>query len=137
MSMTLEKPIPYATPISEPFWQALREKQIRIQHCAACDAWIFYPRSHCPGCLSRELTWKTASGGAQLHTFTISRIPTVPMFKDEVPQFIAVVELDEGVRLTSTLVDAEEDQIAVGMRLLPVFAEVEGGEGVLLRFRPA
>jgi len=54
-----------------------------------------------------------------------------------VPQKLAVVELDCGVRLTTTLVDVEEEAIAIGMRVEPVFEATEGGEGVLLRYRPA
>ena len=54
----------------------------------------------------------------------------------EAAQRLAVVELEEGVRLTSTLVDVEEADIVVGMALEPVFESTDGGEGVLLRFRP-
>jgi uncharacterized OB-fold protein len=107
-----------------------------LQRCKACEAWIFYPRSHCPVCLSSDLEWSTVSGLGRLHTFTISRAPTAAFFADEVPQKIAVIELDEGVRLTSTLVDVEEEAIEIGMRVEPVFEPTDGGENVLLRYRP-
>lgn len=133
----MNKPLPLATPTSRPFWEGLRAHEIRLQRCSACERWVFYPRSNCPGCLSNELVWKAVSGRGTLHTFTISRAPTAVFFADEVPQKIAVVELDCGVRLTTTLVDVEEDAIAVGMRVEPVFEATDGGEGVLLRYRPA
>jgi hypothetical protein len=133
----MNKPRPYATETSRPFWEGLRRGEVRLQRCRACARWVFYPRSHCPGCLSDALAWQTVSGRGRLHTFTISRVPTVAMFADEVPQRLAVVELEEGVRLTSTLVDVDDAQIEIGMALLPVFEPVEGGEGVLLRYRPA
>ena len=132
-----EKPRPYATDASRPFWEGLRRREVRLQRCADCSRWVFYPRSHCPGCLSGSLEWHTVSGRGRLHTFTISRVPTVAMFADEVPQRLAVVELEEGIRLTSTLVDVADAEIQVGMALTPVFESVEGGEGVLLRYRPA
>ena len=53
------------------------------------------------------------------------------------PQRLAIVELEEGVHLASTLVDVEEDEIEVGMAVEPVFEPTEGGEGMLLRFRPS
>ena len=59
------------------------------------------------------------------------------MFADEVPQKLAIIELEEGVRLTSTLVDVDEDAIRIGMPVVPVFDPIDGGEGVLLRYRPA
>ncbi len=133
----MDKPLPLATPTSRPFWEGLRAHEVRLQRCAACEKWIFYPRSNCPGCLSTELVWSKVPGQATLHTFTISRTPTAVFFADEVPQKIAVVELDCGVRLTTNLVDVEEDAIEIGMRLEPVFEETDGGEGVLLRYRPA
>jgi uncharacterized OB-fold protein len=132
----MNKPLPLATPTSKPFWEGLRAGEVRLQRCQACDCWIFYPRSNCPGCLSRDLAWQAVSGLGHLHTFTISRIPTAAFFADEVPQLIAVIELDEGIRLTSTLVEVQEDAIEIGMRVEPVFEPTDGGEGVLLRYRP-
>jgi len=131
------KPLPVATETSAPFWEGLRAGEVRIQRCDACEAWVFYPRSHCPRCLANTLTWQTVSGRGVLHTFTIAQQPTNPLFADEVPQNLAIVELDEGVHVPSTLVDVESDAIEIGMALAPVFDPTDGGEGVLLRYRPA
>jgi uncharacterized OB-fold protein len=132
----LEKPLPLATPVTRPFWDGLAEGRIRIQHCADCGHWVFYPRSHCNHCLSDRLEWEEVRGDATLYTFTITRQPTAPFFADEVPQRLAVVELAEGVRMTTTLVGVADDDIRIGMRLKPVFDEV--AEGVtLLRFTSA
>jgi uncharacterized OB-fold protein len=76
-------------------------------------------------------------GTGRLHSYTLCRTPTAPFFADEVPQKLAVIELDQGVRLTSTLVDVAEDEIEIGMRVRPVFEATEGGESVLLRYAPA
>jgi uncharacterized OB-fold protein len=132
----IPKPLPTATPTSAPFWAGLREGVVRIQHCGPCERFVFYPRSHCPGCLSPDLDWRAVSGLGRLHTFTITSTPTAPMFAEEVPQQLAIVELDEGVRLATTLVGVEPGEIEIGMRLEAVFDPTEGGEGVLLRFRP-
>ncbi len=137
----LDKPIPHATPVTRPFWDGLAEGQVRIQRCDDCHGWVFYPRSHCSHCLSDRLSWQTVSGAATLYSFTITRQATAPFFVDEVPQRLAVVELDEGVRMTSTLVDVADADIHIGMRLRPVFAAVtpEGAAQpvYLLRFAPA
>jgi uncharacterized OB-fold protein len=133
----LPRPLPTATPTSAPFWAGLREGVVRIQRCDDCERFVFYPRSHCPHCLSPELIWRSVSGRGTLHTFTVTMTPTAPMFADDVPQQLAIVELDEGVRLASTLVDVEPEAIEVGMRLEAVFDPTDGGEGVVLRFRPA
>ena len=62
--------------------------------------------------------------------------PTAPPFADEVPQHLAMVELTEGVRVSTTLVDVAPDAITIGMPVQPVFDH--GDDGItLLRFRPA
>lgn len=136
MELELTKPRPVPTPTSRPFWDALKEARIEIQQCRDCGGWVFYPRNRCSHCLSDALEWRPVSGRATLYTFTVTRQPTSPHFADEVPQRLAVVELEEGVRMTSTLVNVTDDHIRVGMALEPVFDAVD--ENVtLLRFQPA
>lgn len=133
----LAPPLPLATPTSAPFWEGLRRGEVRLQRCEACTAWVFHPRSNCPRCLSPKLAWHVVAGTGRLHTFTIARVPTAPFFADAVPQRLALVELDEGVRIPSTLVGVADEEIEIGMRLVPVFEPTVGGESVLLRFTKA
>ncbi|MFJ4387796.1 OB-fold domain-containing protein [Pseudomonas sp. NPDC089408] len=132
--MSNNKPMPVPTEISAPFWEGLKAERLLIQQCDACHRWVFYPRRHCPGCFAHALSWREASGGASLYSFTVARIATLPDFADEMPQLLAVVELDEGVRINTTLVGLDEAQIHIGMRLKPVFAEVDAKGTRLLRF---
>jgi uncharacterized OB-fold protein len=134
--MDFTKPQPTPTPTSAPFWAGLNEGVIRLQQCAECRAWVFYPRSRCCRCLGDQLNWHEVTGNASLYTFTIARQPTAPHFADEVPQKLAVVELEQGVRMTTTLVNVEENAIRVGMRLKPYFDHVADGV-TLLRYQPA
>lgn len=136
MDMELEKPLPRPTPVTRPFWAGLAEGKVRIQRCDDCAAWVFYPRSRCNSCLSDRLSWHEVSGEGTLYTFTIARQPTAPHFADETPQRIAVVELDEGVRLTTNLVNVDDSDIRVGMRVKPWFDRVSE-DVTLLRYQPA
>ncbi|MFD2642731.1 OB-fold domain-containing protein [Pseudomonas japonica] len=132
--MSNNKPMPVATEISAPFWEGLKARRLLIQQCNACAHWVFYPRRHCPQCLAHDLAWREVQGRATLYSFTLTRIATLPDFADEMPQKLAVVELAEGVRINTTLVGLNEDEIHVGMALQPVFAEVDGKGNRLLRF---
>ncbi|AYC35127.1 acyl dehydratase [Pseudomonas cavernae] len=132
--MSNNKPMPAPTEISAPFWEGLKAERLLIQQCNACQHWVFYPRRHCPSCLAHDLSWREVSGNAKLYSFTVTRIATLPDFADEMPQKLAVVELDEGVRINTNLVGLEEDEIRIGMRLQPVFAEVDDKGSRLLRF---
>lgn len=129
-------PLPIPTETSIPFWQGLREEQLRIQRCDHCGTWVYYPRSHCPACLSPSLTWTPVSGRGRLHSFTVARQPTAPHFADLVPQLLGIVQLEEGPRLTTTLVDINPDDLRIDLELVPVFDHVDG-EHTLLRYRPA
>lgn len=133
----MEKPLPVPTPVTRPFWDALREHRVRIQHCPHCDEWVYYPRSHCPECLRPDLEWRDVSGEGLLYTYTIARAPTAPPFADDVPQLLAVVELDEGPKVTTTLVNVAPEDIKIGTRVRPVFDDVEGADITLLRYEPA
>ena len=134
MSSEFVKPLPLPTPTSQPFWDGLNAGKILIQRCADCGTWVFYPRSRCSNCLSAKLHWREVTGTGVLYTFTLGRQPTAPHFADEVPQKLAIVELDEGVRMTSTLVNVDEADIRVGMKLKPVFDKQAAT--TLLRFEP-
>jgi uncharacterized protein len=132
----MPKPRPVPTPVSQPFWSALREERVDLQRCDGCATWVYYPRSRCPHCLSDQLTWTEVDGRGTVYTFTVAVQPTAPPFADEVPQLLAIVELAEGVRLSTTLVGVEPSAIAVGMAVEPVFDHGDDGS-TLLRFRPA
>lgn len=132
--MSTNKPMPLATRISEPFWEGLKEGRILLQHCSDCSGWTFYPRSHCSHCLSANVQFREVSGKGQLYTYTVARIPTLPEFAGPEPQIMAVVELDEGVRVNTTLVGVNEENLEVGLRVKPVRARVSEDGTVLLRF---
>ncbi len=132
--MSWNKPLPQPTPISAPFWDGLKAHEVRLQQCDH-GHWLFFPRTHCPTCGSRDLTWKTVSGEGTLYTFTVARVPTLPEFSDEMPQLLAVVELDQGVHINTTMVGVQPEGLRVGQRVRPVFDE-RPGSITLLRYTP-
>ncbi len=131
--MAWNKPLPNPTPISQPYWDGLKAHTVRIQQCEACSHWIFYPRAHCPACASHALAWRSVSGNGTLYSFTVARVPTLPEFTDEMPQLLAVVQLDEGPHLNTTLVGAAPEAWKIGQRVRPVFDE-RPGSITLLRY---
>ena len=128
------KPLPRPTPTSQPFWDGLAEERVMLQRCNDCSHWVFYPRTHCSACLSPNLTWTQVSGKGRIYTYTIAHRPTAPQFEGDSPQFIAVVELAEGVRLNSIIVDADAGALEVGMAVQPFFHKE--GDATLLYFKP-
>ena len=136
MELDLSKPRPRPTPTSQPFWAALRAERVDIQRCDECGHWVHYPRSRCPHCLSDRLAWHTVSGAGVVYSFSVARQATAPPFEDEVPQIITVVELAEGVRLSTTLAEVDPADVRIGMAVEPVFDHRPDGI-TLLRYRPS
>jgi hypothetical protein len=133
----MDKPLPEPTPVTKPFWDGLREHKVKIQYSPSADRYIFYPRILAPGTLADDLEWREVSGAGTLYTFTVADRPTAPPWADALPQFLAIVELDEGPRLSTELVDADPDTLRVGMRVKAVFNDYPEQDITLLRFAPA
>jgi len=125
---------PMPTPTSAPFWEALGRHELLLQRCRGCSAWIHYPRNRCPSCFGADLGWERADPQGVVHTFTVAVKPTAPMFADDLPQVIAVVELSNGVRLTTTLDVDDPASVSIGMAVTGRF---DGDRPTLLRFGPA
>ena len=102
---------------SEPYWTALHEAKLLIKRCGACGKHHSYPRPFCPHCWSDDVEWVEAGGGATLYTHSTVYQNDLPPFPPQVPYVAAVVDLDEGPRMMTRLVDCEDSEIKIGMRL--------------------
>jgi uncharacterized protein len=120
---------------SEPFFEAAKGGKLLVQTCTACGEYQFYPRKICIHCGSSDVAWAEASGRGSVHTYTVIHQQGMPGWRDEVPYVAAVIDLDEGVRMTSNVVDVDPADVRVGMPVEVTF--VDEGAYVLPRFRPA
>ena len=111
----MKRPRPTPSPTTEAFWAATADHRFVLQRCASCSTAQFYPKATCTTCGSSELAWEDASGRGTLHTFTVARRATHPAFDGFGPYVVAIVELAEGPRITSNLVDCEIDDVHIGM----------------------
>lgn len=132
-----DRPMPVPTPTTQPFWDALRKHRLVIQYSPSTGQWVYYPRHLAPGTLADDLEWREASGLAMVYTYTVAERPTAPAWQGATPQLIAVVELDEGPKVTTELVGVAPEAIRIGMRVRAVFEDVPGRDVTLLRFTPA
>jgi uncharacterized OB-fold protein len=120
---------------SEPFFDAAREERLLIQKCSACNVYQFYPRKICVHCGSSDVEWVDASGKGNVHTYTVIHQQGMPGWRDEVPFVAAIIDLEEGVRMTSNVVDVDPASMTIGMPVEVTF--VDEGMYVLPRFRPS
>jgi uncharacterized OB-fold protein len=109
--------------------------ELRLQRCVACSNVYFPPRPFCPGCASREVEVFSASGRASLHSYVISH-RALPGF--EAPYAIAVVELEEGPRLMTNIVESPQTPEALQLDMpLEVVFEPVSDDITLALFKPA
>ena len=133
--MSLPTPLPTPSPETAEFWAATTEKRLLLKRCENCATVIWYPKSLCPHCHSTDTSWFEAAGTGHVYSYTISRRGEGP-YREAAPYVLAYVELDEGPRLMTNIVDCDPETVTVGQRVNVVFDDT--GEGsALIRFRPA
>ena len=124
---------PTVTPDTAFFWDGVKERRLPIQRCRGCAALRHPARPMCPHCQSLEWDTVDASGRGKLYSFVMPQHPVYPWF--DYPYVGALVELEEGVRLVSNLVDCSPEEAAIGMDVQVVYREFDDGL-VLPLFRP-
>jgi uncharacterized OB-fold protein len=132
------KPIPIPQPESDNYWEGAKAGELRLRHCDDCNQAYFYPRNICPDCGNNNTSWITASGKAKIHTFAIVHRPPHPGFMDDIPYVPAIVELEEGPRMATQIVNVEADpsKISIDMEVKVVFESITD-EISLPKFEPA
>jgi len=131
----LPVPTPVVTSETKPFWDATAEGRLVLPHCNACGFVIWYPRSFCPECASTDVSWHDASGMGTIYSFSITR-KGQGAYRDAGAYVLAYVELDEGPRVMTNIVDCDPESLAVGQRVRVCFADTGQGSA-LYRFTPA
>ncbi len=128
-------PVPVPTPETQHFWDGAKSGELRLQRCNACSDVYFPPRPFCPNCSSRSVEVFNASGRASEHSYVINH-RNHPAFDG--PYSIAVVELEEGPRMMTNVVNCEQTPEALVLDMpLQVTFEKLNDDITLPQFKPA
>jgi uncharacterized OB-fold protein len=136
MAVEWAKPLPHPTPLSRPFWDGTKVRELRLQRCRACGAYRFPPVVLCRECLAEDHEWVATSGSGTVYSFVIQHRPATPAFIGDLPYVVAIVELDEGPLMLTNLVDCAHADIEVGMRVEVTFVDASD-DITLYPFKPA
>jgi uncharacterized protein len=128
------RPAPIVTDDSAIFWDAAAGQRLVAQQCASCGKLRHPPRPMCPYCNSLESHAAELSGRGTLYSYSFLHHPRSPAF--DYPVLAALVDLEEGIRMVSNLVDVAPDDVRIGMPLEVTFAPADGDTFVPV-FRPA
>ena len=118
------KPLPTIQPETEEYWKAAKRHELFLQKCNACGEVIYFPRVMCYRCLSEDLGWFKSTGLGTLYSFTIIRQVAHMSFAPDVPYVYAIIDLDDGARMISNIVNIDPMEIEIGMRVQVTFDDV-------------
>ena len=123
-SETYSKPLPTLDGLTREFYNWCRRGDLRFQRCNACQAWRHVPRPMCAACGSFEWTWQRSSGRGTVFSWTVAVRPMHPAFQNDAPYAPVVIEMEEGVRLVSEMLDCSPDELTIGMPVELAFDHV-------------
>lgn len=130
---------PAADGHDQPYWDGLRQDELRIQRCVDCRTWIWGPQQICPSCHGFDLDWQKVEPVGTVYSWTRSWYPYIEELADDLPYVTVLVELDrtQGRRVLGRFAAEAADTPQIGDRVRGVFEHEEGGTWPLLRWQRA
>ena len=128
--------IPEPSEKTAPFFDGARQGKLRLQKCTDCSTWGYPPVSSCSHCGSDQIEWADASGHGTVYSHARLMRAYHPRHQDRLPLILAQIDIAEGVRLMTNIIDAEPSDVRVGDAVVAAFETFPDG-GVLPVFKPA
>lgn len=133
---TYKKPLPEIRPETKPYWDACKNHELLIPKSKETGKLFFYPRAMSPGDdMSEDIEWVKSNGKGKVWTFSVHHMGPSKAYKGDPPHVVALVELDEGVRMMTNVVECDPKDVQIGMEVEVVFDDVTD-EVTLPKFKP-
>ena len=126
----MPKLIPVPDELSKPFWDAVNEYRLIVQHCAGCNTLQYPPRPACQDCDSAELEWRETSGRGHILANMVVADGRLGRTRPDQPFNLAVISLDDDptINFFSNLPGVPAYQVPIGAAVEVTFEEVEPGQ---------
>jgi uncharacterized protein len=123
--------LPTITDVNKHFYDGIEKGGLEANHCQDCKHTFLPPAEYCPNCLSSRVDWTTLSGEGSVYSWVEYHRAYHEAFKDKIPYVVAIVQLKEGPRLISNLIDYCSDSLRVGMPIEAVFTRGIGNSPIV------
>ena len=133
---TTPRPVPLADQDSRLYWEAANRGTLLVQRCNACGKAQFYFRSLCHHCQSEDLGTEPSKGLGSVASFSIVYRPPMACFKPDLPYVVALVDVDEGFRFMTNIVNCDPASVHIGQRVRVLFQRIDGSEQMLPKMEP-
>lgn len=130
------KPLPAISTLNQPYWDGLKQREMVLPKCKPCNKVWYPPTRFCPKCWSHDFSWQQLSGRGKVNSWVVFHQAYFSSLKDDIPYNVAEVELEEGPRLLTNLVEVSNEEIRIGMSVEVVYDDVTD-EVTLAKFKPA
>ena len=127
-------PLPPRLDVAGEFYSFLKKRELRFQRCSDCGRWRHVPRDTCAQCGSWKWEWAKSSGRGRIFSWTTVEHPAIPSFAAFAPYSPVVIEMEEGVRLVSWMVDCPAESLRLDLPVEVTFEDVTA-DVTLHRFR--
>ncbi|MEM1155629.1 MAG: Zn-ribbon domain-containing OB-fold protein [Pseudomonadota bacterium] len=111
--------LPEPTALTRPYWEGAKAGKLMLQYCEDCGEYQFYPRIICSNCGGDNPQWREASGRGRVASYTVVRHPISAAY--EAPYVVALIDLEEGPRMMSSLIEVGADAVAIGDQVVVAF----------------
>jgi len=133
---TYKKPLPEIRPETKPYWDACKKHELLIPKSKETGELFFYPRAMSPGDdMSEDIEWVKSKGKGKVWTFSVHHMGPSKAYKGDPPHVVALVEMEEGVKMMSNIVDCDPHDVQIGMEVEVVFDDVTD-DVTLPKFKP-
>ena len=136
MSEAYAKPLPRIDDLNRPHWEGAQAGELRVQRCLHCATPRYPPSRWCPKCLHDETEWVTTSGRGTVWSWCVFHRAYFKGFEPDLPYTVALIALEEGVRLYSNLIGVPDERLRVGLPVRAVF-EPATSDVTLIKFQEA
>ena len=128
--------IPEPSEATAPFFDGAKQGKLRLQVCDSCGQWAYPLASICGNCGGTDISWRDAKGSGTVFAHGRLQRPYHARHKDRLPLILAQIDIDEGLRLNTNVVDIDPSELKAGDRVEVTFEEFPDG-GVIPVFKPA
>ncbi len=136
MNQEYAKPLPGIDEDNKPFWDYCKQHELRMQKCTNCGQLFYPPSAMCPHCQNMKFEWAKLSGKGKVFSFIVVRRASHPGFAKDAPYVVAIIETDEGTRMTSNVIGCKPEDVKIGMPVEVVFEDATK-DFALPKFKPA
>lgn len=131
-----DKPLPEFRPETKPYWEASKNHELVIPRSKTTGEFFFYPRALSPGDdMTDDIEWVKSSGKAKVWAYSIHHMGPSKAYKGEPPYVVALIEMNEGVKMMTNIVDVDPKNVKIGMEVEVIFDDVTD-EVTLPKFKP-